>query len=80
MLVSDRATGGPNRQHGRCPVGFAELRRQLACPSGLKDGHRQRLLELARRLARVQALGDKYARLELSEFVRAATERGVLSA
>jgi hypothetical protein len=53
-------------------VDFAELRGHLASPSVVGDGHRQRLQELAKRLARVQALGDEYARVAFSSFVAAA--------
>jgi len=61
----------PGRQ-GRLPTDFAELRRLLASPSRLTDGHRQRLLDLARRVARVQALGGEYRRVSLSDRAAAA--------
>ncbi|MDY6913648.1 MAG: hypothetical protein SVT52_04235 [Planctomycetota bacterium] len=51
---------------------FAELRRQLASPSAISDVHRDRLLDLARRLARVRALGGECARVGLSESAEAA--------
>jgi hypothetical protein len=41
----------------------------------MHEGHRQRLLDLARCWARVQALGDEYARVELSEHVQAAMKQ-----
>ena len=48
------------------------MRRRLSDPSSLSDGNRQRLAELARRLARVQALGDEYVRVEFSGAAMAA--------
>jgi hypothetical protein len=57
---------------------LAELRRHLARPSWLDDGHRQRLSKLAGRLARVRALGDEYsAYVELSPEVTRAIENRV---
>ena len=53
---------------------LAELRRRLANPSNVTDGCRQRLVNLARQLARVQALGDEYTRVELSEYAQIALE------
>ncbi len=79
MLVSQTAHSEADSGQGSPGVGLAELRRRLAKPSRLSDGHRQRLLELERRLARVQALGNEYARLELSEYVAAATDRGAVT-
>ena len=74
MLIP-RGAGSDRDGRQGCPrVGFAELRRQLANPSKLNYRHRQRLLELARRLARVQALGDGYARVEFSWHVAAVLE------
>ena len=72
MLISQQAQGEPPRLHGSGRASLAELRRQLANPSCMSDGNRQRLLELARRLARVQALGDEYVRVGFSEQVEAA--------
>lgn len=57
--------GGPG-------VTLAELRSRLECPSQLEDGHRQRLQELARRLRRIQALGESFAGIELSPFAAGA--------
>ena len=71
MLIPQGSNEADRRQGSRGP-GFAELRRHVAAPSKVDDGHRQRLLELARRLARVQSLGDEYSRVELSEYVTAA--------
>lgn len=72
MLISQTAQCDSDNRHGGRGLSFAELRVQLGEPSTLCDGHRQRLLELLQRLARVQALGDEYARVELSPFARAA--------
>ena len=72
MLVPQCARSGAASRQGGRRVALAELRRHLSAPSRLGDGQRQRLLGLASRLARVQALGDEYARVELSEFASAA--------
>jgi hypothetical protein len=66
MLIPQSADGISTRRQGSLPVGIAELRRQLASPGTMSNGHRQRLLELTTRLAHVQALGDEYARVGLS--------------
>jgi hypothetical protein len=65
---------------GRDRGSFAELRRALAKPSVLGDGHRRRLLDLAQRLARVQALGGEYARVGLSPTARSVVARCRISA
>lgn len=70
MLIPQQA-GKSHRRHGRRPADLAELRSQLAKPS-INDDTRQRLLELARRLARVQALGDEYTRVDFSPHAAAA--------
>jgi len=75
MLISRRAKCGARNRHGSQGVSLAELRRVLAEPSGLDDQHRQRLAGLAKRIARVRALGDEYAGVGLSEYVTAAMER-----
>lgn len=76
MLIPQQASRVAERGQGRPAVSFAELRRRLARPSSFTDGIRQRLLDLERRLAAVQALGDEYARVEFSEYVQAATGPG----
>lgn len=53
-------------------VKLDELRSCLAEPSRLTDQHRQRLLDLVRRLDRVRALGDEYAGVQLSDGAAAA--------
>ena len=72
MLIPQQAEGEPAMRHGSCGGSLAELRRGLAEPLALSDGQRQRLLELARRLAPVRALGDEYSRVDLSEHAKAA--------
>jgi hypothetical protein len=51
---------------GRPETDLAELRRLLAVPSAMTERHRQRLVDLAGRLARVRALGDEYLRVDFS--------------
>ncbi len=75
MLIPRRARCDRRGRHGSLAVSLAELRRDLKEPSALSDRHRLCLLDLAGRLARVQALGDEYAAVELSEYVTAAMER-----
>jgi hypothetical protein len=58
MPILQQAQGRSSGLHGGDLGGLAGLRRQLADPSSLSVEDRQRLLELATRLARVQALGD----------------------
>jgi len=72
MLIPQTAPSEPHRGQGCPPVSFAELRRQLARPNAMSVGHRQRLLDFVHRLARVRALGDEYARVDLSEHAAAA--------
>lgn len=79
MFDSQEASSESSGRHGSRPVALAELRRRLARPSDLQDGHQQRLLELAQRLTRVRALGNDYARVELSSFVTHAMDRGVVA-
>jgi hypothetical protein len=62
---------------GRSGPTFAELRRQLAETNALSDVSRQRLVKLAQRLASVQALGDEYRRVELSQAAREALPEAV---
>ncbi len=67
MLIP-QSQSEPAGTQGRPRTDFAELRRQLANPSSLNEGSRQRLLDLARRLARIRALGDEYTRVDLSDW------------
>ncbi len=78
MLIPQESSSGTRRRQGSRRANLAELRRQLAEPVGLNDAHRQRLTDLAKRLARVQALGNEYAGIELSDYVHhAVTKSGV---
>jgi len=72
MLIPQMAQREPRTRQGSPRVSFAELRRNLTRPSSVCGGHRQRLLELAQRLSRVQGLGDEYARVDLSDSVWAS--------
>ncbi len=72
MLIPQQACDRRVRQ-GRRSVTFAQLRKELASPSELlSDEQRQRLLELAKRLERIKALGDEYDRVDFSEAATAA--------
>lgn len=66
MLISRTRCESGNEQ-GRSATDFAQLRRQLGDPASLDRRGRQRLVDLARRLARVRALGDEYLRVSFSE-------------
>lgn len=72
MLIPQDAQCEAGSQHGGRRDTLAELRSRLECPSQLDDGQRQRLQELARRLRRIQALGESFAGIELSPFAAAA--------
>jgi len=67
MLVSQRPVRGSRRGQGCLRAALVELQCRGADPSRGEDGLRQRLQALARRLARVQALGNEYARVTFSE-------------
>jgi len=75
MLIPRRAKRERRNWHGGQKASLAELRRILSEPKALNDRHRQRLLDLVKRIARVRALGDEYAGVELSEYVTAAMDR-----
>jgi len=72
MLVQPRVHSGASCRQGSRPVSIAGLRSQLAKPSQMSDGHRQRLLDLARRLARVQTCVGEHSRVQFSEHARVA--------
>ncbi|MFP3937709.1 MAG: hypothetical protein ACLFVW_05150 [Phycisphaerae bacterium] len=72
MLTSQAARSGSRNRHGRRSVRLAELRSRIVHPSQLGDGDRQRLVDLAKRLARVQALGGEYGRVGFSDEAQAA--------
>jgi len=80
MPIPQLAYGGSHGSHGRARVSLAELRGQLAEPSRIDSRQRQRLCELARRLARVQALGGGYARVGFSQQALAAHKKDVATA
>jgi hypothetical protein len=66
MLTPQRPQRGyEDRQGGRVLVSV-EPKAQPAAPRIPGGIHRQRLLELAGRLARVRALGGEYARVDFS--------------
>ncbi len=75
MLISPDAQRSPKARHGGRVKRIAELRSQLASPSQWTDGDRQRLLDLAQCVARVQTLGSEYSRVSLSESAQAALDR-----
>lgn len=74
MLTLQLARSAYPVGHGSPALGTAEPHADLAGPAIPGGLHRQRLLELAERLAKVQALGGEYARVdfcpELAEQVR----------
>ncbi|MFW6132724.1 MAG: hypothetical protein ACOC8F_02415 [Planctomycetota bacterium] len=75
MLASQSPLSGARSRHG-CPrASLAEVRNGLATPGKLEHRHRQRLQELAARLARVRELGGEYTGIELSEYAAAAMDR-----
>jgi len=74
MLIPQQARCETPLPHGGRHVSLAELRGNLASPSLKDDGRRQRLFSLARRVARVRALGGEYRRVGLSEHAMSALE------
>jgi hypothetical protein len=72
MLILQQAQGKPTGGQGRSSGRLAELRAELAQAPAMSATARQRLAELARRVARVQALGDGYAGIALSPMATAA--------
>ena len=75
MLPSKDAQSEHPKRYGDRSGTLAELRSLQERPSQLRDGHRQRLRDLAQRVARVQALGGEYRRVGLSESaIKAASE------
>lgn len=71
MLTSQAARSGSRNRHGSRAVRLAELRSRIVHPSRLCDGDRQRLVDLAKRLARVQAMGGEYGRVGFSDEAQA---------
>jgi len=76
MLIPQEARSKPPQGQGGPGVSLAELRRCLAEPSAMNSAHRQRLQDLARRVAQIQALGDDFAGVDVSEYVLAALKSG----
>ena len=69
MLVSQRPTSGSDDRQGCHRAVLSELQRGGAALHS-EEGLRQRLLVLAERLARVQGLGNEYARVDFSRHVQ----------
>lgn len=69
MLGSQRPTCGPSDGQGCHRQVLAELQRRDV-GSKCEEGLRQRLMVLAKRLARVRALGIEYGRVGFSENVQ----------
>ena len=80
MLISQQAQRQAPVPQGSGRAKLVELRGQLADPSALTDGNRQRLLELARCLVGVQALGDEYVRVGFSKCAMDALDRPAATA
>ena len=78
MLDSQRPECDPSDGQGCLRQVVAELQRRDA-GSKCEEGLRQRLMVLARRLARVQALGDEYGRVSFSEHVRGVLNDAVVT-
>lgn len=67
MLSSTDAQSEHLKRHGGRGGTLAELRSELERPSQVGGGNRQRLRDLAQRVARVQAMGGEYRRVGLSD-------------
>lgn len=77
MLIPHRAEADVEDEHG-CPFeSVSDLRARLTDPMDLGPRDRQRLKSLAGRLARIQALGGEYARVEFSPMAAAARDGSV---
>ena len=66
MLITQEAKSGQPEQ-GSPGASLSQLRRQLACPENLTVDSRQRLLELDRRLARLETLSVEHLRVGFSQ-------------
>lgn len=75
MLISRNPVKAATEQ-GSSAADFSQLRRRLGNPASLNGRDRQRLTELARRVARLRAMGDEYLRVELSEHVARLLPQG----
>ena len=72
MLISQSSKS--DDKQGSLAMSFAELRQELAAGEGITESARQRLRSLTRRLAKVQALGDEFNRVTLSDCVLNAVD------
>jgi len=66
MLILQQAQGEREARQGCHAAVLAELQAGQGAPRAPQGLRQQRLLELARRLAKVQALGDEYVRVDFS--------------
>ena len=72
MLISQSSKS--DDKQGSLAMSFAELRQELAAGEGITESARQRLRSLTRRLAKVQALGDEFNRVTLSDCASRAVD------
>lgn len=72
MLTSQQVHREANTEQGRSQAPLDELRDHLARPTAMDEANRQRLMVLANRLARVQALGGEFCRVAFSPEAAAA--------
>lgn len=75
MLILQKVQSKTQGGQGCHAAVFAELQVKAVSPRIPDGNHRQRLLELSARLARVQALGDEYARVDFSPQAAQQLER-----
>ena len=73
MLITQKVKSGRPGQ-GSPGVSLSQLRQELACPENLTDGSRQRLLELDRRLTRLETLSVEHLRVGFSQAAVSALE------
>ncbi len=78
MRTSQDLGRGRAGRDGSLPVKLADLRRRLEAPSKLEDEDRERLLELTKRVSRVQAFGGAYNRVSLSSHVSTAMDESAV--
>lgn len=71
MLITQEVKSGRPGQ-GSLGSSLSQLRQQLASPENMTDDSRQRLLELDRRLTRLETLGDGRIRVAFSESAASA--------
>lgn len=75
MLIPQRTSGECSARQGSCAEVLAELQANQVAPQIPRGIYRQRLLGLAERLARVQALKGEYARVDFSPHVAERLQR-----